>query len=66
MDLVNIYNANTESEQLKVLNDLRELMKKANRNNPKKTNCLAGNLNLFFDSNLEAICCEGGRVKGRV
>ena len=28
--LVNIYNANTESEQLKVLNDLSELMKKVN------------------------------------
>ena len=28
--LVNIYNANIESEQLKVLNDLNELMKKVN------------------------------------
>ena len=28
--LVNIYNANIESEQLKVLNDLSELMKKVN------------------------------------
>ena len=28
--LVNIYNANTESEQLKILNDLSELMKKVN------------------------------------
>ena len=64
--LVNIYNENIESEQQKVLNDLSELIKKV----------LAGDFNLFFDSNLEA---KGGkpilkeksveridRVKGRI
>ena len=51
--LVNIYNANIESEQLKVLNDLSELMKKVNITHGKQI-VLAGDFNLFFDSNLEA------------
>ena len=51
--LVNIYNANIESEQLKVLNDLSELMKKVNITHGKQV-VLAGDFNLFFDSNLEA------------
>ena len=50
--LVNIYNANIESEQLKVLNDLSELMKKVNITHGKQI-VLAGDFNLFFDSNLE-------------
>ena len=55
--LVNIYNANTESEQLKVLNDLSELIKKINITYGKQI-VLAGDFNLFFDSNLEA---KGGK-----
>ena len=55
--LVNIYNANIESEQLKVLNDLSELMKKVNITHGKQI-VLAGDFNLFFDSNLEA---KGGK-----
>ena len=55
--LVNIYNANIESEQLKVLNDLSELMKKVNVIHGKQI-VLAGDFNLFFDSNLEA---KGGK-----
>ena len=55
--LVNIYNANTESKQLKVLNDLSELMKKVNITHGKQT-VLAGDFNLFFDSNLES---KGGK-----
>ena len=51
--LVNFYNANTESEQLKVINDLSELMKKVNITQGKQI-VLAGDFNLFFDSNLEA------------
>ena len=55
--LINIYNANIESEQLKVLNDLSELMKKVNITHGKQI-VLAGDFNLFFDSNLEA---KGGK-----
>ena len=51
--LVNIYNANTDSKQLKVLNDLSKLMKKLNITQEKQ-NVLAGDFNLFFSSNLEA------------
>ena len=51
--LVNIYNANIESEQLKILNDLSELMKKVNITYGKQI-VLAGDSNLFFDSNLES------------
>ena len=52
--LVNFYNANTESEQLKVLNDLSELMQKVNIKQGKQI-VLAGDSNSFFDSNLEAM-----------
>ena len=51
--LANISNTNKESEQLKDLNDLSELMKKVNITRGKQI-VLAGDLNLFFDSNLEA------------
>ena len=51
--LVNIYNANTESEQLKVLNDLSELMKKVNVAQRKQI-VLADDFNLFFGGNSEA------------
>ena len=55
--LVNIYNANKESKQLNVLNDLNELMKKVNITYGKQI-VLADNFNLFFDRNLEA---KGGK-----
>ena len=45
--LVNIYNANTESEELKVLNDLSELMKKVNITHGKQI-VLASDFNFFF------------------
>ena len=40
--LVNIYNANIESEQLKVLNDLSELMKKVNTTHGKQIDLASG------------------------
>ena len=45
--LVNIYNANTEVEQVQVLSELNELMKNINFS---KENCivLAGDLNVFL------------------
>ena len=46
--LVNIYSANTESEQLKVLNDLSELMKKFNIAHGKQI-ASAGSFNLFLE-----------------
>ena len=52
--LVNIHNTNTESEQSKILNDLNELMKKVNTTHGKQI-VLAGDINLFFDNNLEAM-----------
>ena len=55
--LVNIYNANTESEQLKVLNNLSELMKKVNITHGKQI-VLTNDFNVFFDSNLEP---KGGK-----
>ena len=45
--------SNTNKERLKDLNDLSELMKKVNITHGKQI-VLAGDLNLFFDSNLEA------------
>ena len=45
--LVNIYNANTESKQLKVLNNLSELIKMFNTT-PRKQIVLASDCNLFF------------------
>ena len=50
--LVNIYNANTEFEQVQVLSKLSELMKNTNFS---EKNCivLAGDLNIFFDSTLD-------------
>ena len=52
--LVNIYNANTDSERLKFLNDRRELIEKVNITQGKEI-ILAGGYNLFSDSNLEAM-----------
>ena len=55
--LVSIYNANTESEHLKVLNNLSELLKKVNITHGKQI-FLTNDFNLFFDSNLEP---KGGK-----
>ena len=55
--LIDIYNENIESEQLKVLNDLSEVTKKVNVTHEKQI-VLTGNFSLFFDSNLEA---KGGK-----
>ena len=52
--LVNFYNGNTESEHLKVLTDLSELMKKVIITQEKEV-VLAGDFNLFSDTNLEAM-----------
>ena len=55
--LVNIYNANTEVEQVQVLSELSKLMKNINFSEENRI-VLAGNLNIFFDSKLET---KGGK-----
>ena len=50
--LANIYNTNIGREQLKVLNDLSELVKKVNITHGKQI-VLADDFELFFGSNLE-------------
>ena len=50
--LVNIYNANTEVEQVQVLRELSKLMKNINFLKENRI-VLAGDLNVFFDSKLE-------------
>ena len=55
--LVNIYNANTEVEQVQVLSELSELMKNINFSKENRI-VLAGDLNVFFDSKLET---KGGK-----
>ena len=54
--LINLYNPNTENEQNKVLNTLLTMMKTIDIN--ENTNLLlAGDFNVFFNTNLE---CSGG------
>ena len=54
--LINLYNPNTENEQVEVLNTLLTMMKTIDIN--ENTNLLlAGDFNVFFDTNLE---CSGG------
>ena len=55
--LVNIYNANTEVEQVKVLSVLSELMKNINFSEEDRI-VLAGDLNAFFNRKLEP---KGGK-----
>ena len=50
--LVNVYNANTEVEQIQVLSELSELMKKITFSE-ENHKVLAVDLNVFFDSKLE-------------
>ena len=54
--LINLYDANTENEQIDVLNSLFELMEEFNIN-PTKQLAMAGDFDLFFNSKLEA---QGG------
>ena len=55
--LVNIYNANTEVEQVQVLSKLSELMRNINFSRENRI-VLARDLNIFFDSKLET---KGGK-----
>ena len=51
--LINLYNANTEKEQIEVLSNLFALLKTFDIN-PNKHIIMAGDFNLFFNSNLDA------------
>ena len=51
--LINLYNANTENEQINLLNSLFELLKDFDII-PTKQLVMAGDFNLFFNSKLEA------------
>ena len=51
--LVNIYNANTETEQIKVFDNLHLLLDSLDIHQNKQL-ILAGNFNLFLDTTLEA------------
>ena len=60
--LINLYNPNTENEQVEVLNTLLTMMKTIDIN--ENTNLLlAANFNVFFNTNLE---CSGGNPQGRM
>ena len=52
--LVNLYNANTEVEQLKTICELDLLLDDFLLDDSKNI-VIAGDLNLFFDSNLERL-----------
>ena len=54
--LINLYNPNTENEQNKVLNTFLTMMK-TNDINENTNFLLAGNFNIYFNTNLE--CCGG-------
>ena len=54
--LINLYNANTENEQINVLSSLFELLEEFDIS-PTKQPFMAGDFNLFFNSKLEA---QGG------
>ena len=51
--MINFYNSNTETEQVKTLNNLDNLLQSFDIN-PSKNIVFAGDFNLFFDCNLEA------------
>ena len=51
--MINLYNANTEKEQIEVLSNLFALLKTFDIN-PNKHIIMAGDFNLFFNSNLDA------------
>ena len=52
--MINLYNANTEKEQIKVLINLFALLKTFDIN-PTKHIIMAGDFNIFFHSNLDAV-----------
>ena len=54
--LINLYDANTENEQIDVLSKLFELLEEFDIS-PTKQLIMAGDFNLFFNSKLEA---QGG------
>ena len=51
--LINLYNSNTESEQIKTLDTLKNLLEDIDNISDKKI-ILGGDLNLVFDCNLQA------------
>ena len=51
--LINLYNANTETEQIKIIYELNQLLGDFSLDSNKKI-IFAGNFSLFFDLNLEA------------
>ena len=55
--LINLYNANTETEQCKIFNELQSLLNFFDINQNKKI-ILAGDFNIFLSSELEA---RGGK-----
>ena len=55
--LINLYNANTETEQVSVLNNLSSLLEKFDVTLEKNL-ILAGDFNLFLNSKLDA---KGGK-----
>ena len=52
--LINLYNANTETEQIKTIYELDQLLSTSCLGSNKKI-ILAGDFNLFFDPSLEAL-----------
>ena len=56
--LINLYNPNTENKQIEVLNILLTMIKTIDINENSNLS-LAGDFNIFFNTNLE--CCGGKR-----
>ena len=54
--LINLYNANTENEELSTLSDLNNILEKINNINAKSIQ-FGGDFNLQFEANLES---QGG------
>ena len=52
--MINLYNANTEKEQIEVLSNLFALLKTFDID-PNKHIIMAGDFNLFFNSKLDAV-----------
>ena len=55
--LINLYNANTESEQCKIFNELQSLLNFFDINQNKRI-IFAGDFNIFFSSKLKS---RGGK-----
>ena len=52
--LINVYNANTESEQIQTSNELNMLLSNLDLSCEKHIILFAGNFNLFLDRSLDA------------